>query len=484
VIEYKPDKKVHMRNARVYLALLPLLSLMPVQGQAAAAPTAILEGSVVNAATGAPIAGARIKIETGQVEPLYLRTDAGGHFLFRNLLPASYRLSVDAFGFLQPASAFVDLTDQRPMAIGAAPGGTQPSSGTLAKVTDADGALHARTSVALVAYAVVTGKVTGPDGIPLEDWAIDILKRQPLDKSGGAGPFTHPLPDGQNEIVPATTVHTNDKGEFRAARLEPGTYYVAANRPTMPGTWESGYRITYYPHAIGLASAKPLELAAGARARADIRIVNQSGVRVAGRLVKPAGAQYPSGPLVYTSLVLTPEHNYLVNANGPSTTGWDEYELNDVLPGKYTLMAQTRDASTDPFGGDQKIVFGLLQTIDVGDRDMDGFDLTLQPLRDLAGVVTFPEGCTPFPVTINVFALSALAAGHAEAVSGAGGAFVLRGLISGRFTVSVSRSGPMVRVRSMKLGDRDVEKEGFEYPLAADEPLRIEVACGNSRGAR
>jgi hypothetical protein len=34
------------------------------------------------------------------------------------------------------------------------------------------------------------------------------------------------------------------------------------------------------------------------------------------------------------------------------------------------------------------------------------------------------------------------------------------------------------------LGERDVEKEGFESPLSGDEPLLIEVACANSRKPR
>jgi hypothetical protein len=75
-------------------------------------------------------------------------------------------------------------------------------------------------------------------------------------------------------------------------------------------------------------------------------------------------------------------------------------------------------------------------------------------------------------------------AGQAETVSGADGKSVLRGLGTGRFTVSVSSPGGMVAVTSIRLGDRDVQRDGFESPLADDEPLRIDIACGNSRGSR
>jgi hypothetical protein len=171
----------------------------------------------------------------------------------------------------------------------------------------------------------------------------------------------------------------------------------------------------------------------------------------------------------------------LRNASRLSTTGRDDYEFNDVLPGRYTLMALTRDASTDPYGGNRKAVFGLMQPFEAGDHDMNGVDLVLQPLRDLTGTVTFPEGCAPFPVRISAQSFRGLAAEWPEAVSGADGKFVLRGLGAGHFTVSVSSSGQTMRVASIRLGDRDVEKDGFDSPLAGDEPLRIEIPCDNAR---
>jgi hypothetical protein len=473
-----------MRYSNSYFAFL-LLSLSSIYAQAPAATRAILEGDVVNAATGAPIAGARVKIDPTQTDPLYGRSDAGGHFLFSSLPPAHYFLSVDAPGFLRPASTSVDLTLPRSSTAGTAGASCLLPNGTVARSADADGTLHARISVPLAAYAVITGTVTDPDGIPMEDSAVEILGKRPVQTPRRPSPASRPLPDGKNEIVTVAMVRTNDKGEFRAARLEPGTLYVVANKTTSRGAWESSFRATYYPHAMNFASAKPLELTAGQQVRADIQISRQSGVRVAGRLVKPEGEEYPSGPLLYTSVILVPQQSYIQNGNGPFVTGWDDYELNDVLPGKYTLMAVTRDASADPYGGNQKPVFGLTRPIEVGDRDMSGVDLVLQPLRDLAGAVTFREGCTPFAVRISLQSIgNPLAWGQTEAVSGADGRFVLHSLVMGKFTVSVSSSGRRVRAASIRLGDRDVEKDGFEAPLSGDDPLRIDIACDNSGGQR
>lgn len=478
-----------MRYFSYWFALLLILSPGRMHAQTPAATIAILEGDVVNSATGAPIAGARVKVDTQQAEPLYSKSDASGHFLFNNLPPNFYRVSVEAPGFVKPTSTSVDLAVHRAKTTGSA-GRISGNANccvpaTVTGTADADGNLHARISIPMVAYAVITGKVTDPNGVPIEGCPVEILMKRPDQTRRTASNWRpgRPLPDGKNEIVSMATLNTNDKGEFRAGRLEPGTWYVVANKSGLPGVWESGYRITYYPRALDLASAKPLELAAGEQARANIQIARQNGIHVAGRLIKPAGEESSSGSLLFTNIVLVSDQNYLTNANGPFTTGREDYEFTDVLPGKYTLMALTRDATSDPFGGNQKPLFGLVQPFEAGDRDMSGVDLALQPLRDLAGAVTFPEGCTPFPVRIDAYSRSPIAVGQAEAVSGADGKFVLHGLVPGKFTVSVSNSsgpGQPVRAASMRLGDRDVQKDGFEAPVSGDEPLRIDIPCGNS----
>jgi hypothetical protein len=484
-----------MRHFPFYFSLLLVVSSIYICAQDAAPTRAVVEGKVVASGTGAPIAGARVKLEL-QTEPIYTRTDAEGHFLFQNLAPALYFVSVESPGFLALASTPVDFT--LPRSGGTGGGGRRvievPNAsvrrGTVARSTDPDGTLRATVSAALTAYAAITGRVTDPDGLPLEDCPVEIMMKRPLSRDRGSSPVVRPLPDGKSELMQISMAHTNDKGEFRAGRLEPGTYYVVANKVNFPGAWESTYQITYYPRAIDLMSAKPLDLAAGQQVRADIQIASQNGVRVAGRLIKPGAAEEPAHSLLYTSVALVPEQNYLINSNGPFTTGRDDYALTNVLPGRYTLMALTRDASADPFGGSQKAVFGLTRSIEIGDRDMEGVDLVLQPLHDLAGTVTFREGCTPSPIHIRAQSFSnPLGPGPGDAVSGSDGKFVLKDITVGRYTVSVSSaSGPgfgrMVPVSSIRLGDRDVREAGFEAPLSGEESLHIDIGCNTSGGQR
>jgi hypothetical protein len=219
--------------------------------------------------------------------------------------------------------------------------------------------------------------------------------------------------------------------------------------------------------------------------------VRQAGVRVAGKLIKPPGAvdsvvNIPgAGPhsYLYTNVTLVPAGSGLMNPNGPFTNGQEDFAFQDVVPGKYTLMALTRDAASDLTGPNQKAVFGLIRDVVIGDRDMDGFDLALEPLRDLEGEVTFGEGCKPAPLDIRTNGFSALSPSQATAVSGTDGKFVLRGLTTGRLNVNVSwqmSPGQQVQVSSIRLGERDVLKNGLDVPYQGTETLRIAIDCTNS----
>jgi len=72
---------------------------VPAQPQSTAATSGTVEGDVVNAATNAPVAGARVKLNQGD-EPIYTKADAQGHFVFRDLPPGYYNLAVERPGII------------------------------------------------------------------------------------------------------------------------------------------------------------------------------------------------------------------------------------------------------------------------------------------------------------------------------------------------------------------------------------------------
>lgn len=478
-----------MRRYPCYLAffllLFPRLQAQEPVPASNPNPKAAVDGDVVNAATNAPIPGARVKLEQHPNEPVYTKADDQGHFQFADLEPGVYLLHVESPGFLTSDYNSVDLMIPRAGAV--IRRSVSSSSGlpaaTVTRSTDPDGTLRAKATVPLTAQVVIAGKVTDPYGLPMAECQVELLAPRPARPGGAAIPAG---PGDNPEVAHRAQASVDDRGEFRFFGLEPGKYYMVAAK-TGTRSWEADYRITYYPGAIALASAKPLELAAGQQVRADIQIVRQGGVRVAGRIlgVRSEGATPDSG--LYTNVMLVPENNPLLNANGPSASGRDEFELKSVLPGKYRLTAATYRSSTNWTGGMPKPEFGLTRDIEVGDNDILGVDLTLQPLHDLAGIVTFHEGCKPFPVEIQVSNTGPIFGEAAKARSGPDGKFVLSGISPGISRVNImdpSYLGMVVPIESIRLGERDVQKNGIEVPYTGNETLSVSVKCNPARGIR
>jgi hypothetical protein len=177
--------------------------------------------------------------------------------------------------------------------------------------------------------------------------------------------------------------------------------------------------------------------------------------------------------------MLVPRQNEMAIARALSTNGKEDYEFREVPSGSYHLMAFTGNGGTDLMGGNQTFSYGYMGTIEVGDGDIAGFNVSLQPLRDLPVNVTF-RGCVPFPVRITALNSSPLQPPPSEAVTTLDGAAVLRRLATGPYKVfvnGVESSRYITSVESMRLAGRDVMKDGFDSPLATDEALQVVVAC-------
>jgi len=442
--------------------LLLLVSAACVCGQAQAPTSGNIAGTVVNQAIGKPVAGARVKLSTpnGEAEPLYARTDPEGRFEFVSLNPGSYFLYAESPG-LEPAEAGCGCV----------------------RMELKSGDAVATATIPLRPYVVIYGKLTDFNGIPVANSPIEILMKVPGSSREARLQESRAVP-GQDAVTARGGATTNDRGEFRVAHIAPGTYYVVANKQIGgQGMWQDlASHITYFPHALDLASAKPIEVATGQQVRADIQIVRQEGVRIAGRLLKPGSETSSAAPYSYTSVTLVPEQNYLLNPNGPhAISRTDRFEVVDVSPGKYKLVALTSDQS-DPWGADRKIVSTAVQHIEVANRDLD-LDIQLQPVRALQGIVTFPEGCASVPVRIRAYGAGPVGS-WLEVVTGGDGKFVLDGFAPTRYSLSISTvpgAAGIAAPASATIGGRDVLKDGFDYPLEVDAALRIVMGCANGR---
>ena len=453
--------------------------------------SATLDGTVLNSATGEPIAEARVKLANLQGdEPLYTKTDAEGHFTLTNLTPGcGYTIRAERPGFIEPGgsinsypgAAQFDLTYS-------GPGATERISCgqcevKIEKKVDESGALHVKLAIGLVPYAAISGKVTAPNGMPLTGMILELLIKRDAVKTSPGGPH---LPDVQSIGGRLTA---DDRGEFRMAPLTPGKYYLRVDGMFNDRQWEPSYRTTYYGGAINLASAKPIVLAAGQQVRADVQVVRQSGVRISGRILLPAGNETAPGRRQYTSISLVTQAESVdgttgriaANINAPS----QEYEINDVLPGKYKLVATTYEIPENRgFGGDYKLLYGGARTLEVSGSDATGVELAMEQPQDIQGTVAFAEGCPREPVRIEIYG-GTMRPPAPVTVDAEDGKFTVSKVAAGALrlnirTIGINAGGwPL----SMRVGEREVPGYQFDAPLPNGTSLTITMGCPTQRGS-
>jgi len=442
-----------------------LLTLLLVTHLPAQSPAVLLEGDIVNATTGAAIPNARIKLEK-LPKDFYAKADNQGHFQFAAVPPGNYMWSVESPGFLpverNPLSLAGTATSRD-----VAPRRAAVETAKVTRYDAADGTPHFKLTVPLTAYAVITGRVTDPYGLPAEDCRISVV-----------GADGNPVRSGRAFTTAIGQLRTDEKGEFRAAGLPPGAYYVSA---TMTFLRDTSLRTTYFPGAIDQASAKPVQLSAGQKTRTDIQIVQLTGVQITGRVISPPDSPAADGR-ARTNVELIPSLPARGEGRntGVASSAGDSFLFSNVLPGKYTLMALTTIQPEGARPRDSKSAAGLMREVEVSSQNIDLLDLALQPIHDISGAVTFAGGCAPRPLQIALRPAGGLAtSGRPATVTfGADGKFVVTGIGVGTFTVeALPRMNPAVQLRSIRLGDRDVLRDGLTSPSTGDDQLLITVDC-------
>jgi hypothetical protein len=344
--------------------MLTLLSLLlvaqqtpPVQQQA---PTGSIEGMVVRIGTGEPIAGARVivargiagvQISTGgipvltpqvsasativtgsvggrPVAPTSVPTDAQGRFVVTNVEAGSYRITVAANGYARQEYG-------------------QKSFGTPGtQFNVAAGQALKDIVVRMTPAGNVTGRISDDLGRPAVGAQVQLLR-------------TSYRPDGQKQFQGAGSARTNDRGEYRLYWVTPGKYYLSAGAtagPTRPleiggagdspnGLQES-YALTYYPGALDLKDAAPIEVQAGVELSAiDFTVPVQQLRKVRGRIIDSRTGQKPAAAnLSIASRSLT-GGGFTMGQNQAYNPADGTFEIRDVAPGTYVITGQIAEVN-------------------------------------------------------------------------------------------------------------------------------------------
>ena len=208
--------------------------------------TAVVRGRIVDGTTGAAVARARVTVRGPGIGQPPVTTDATGAFAFTNLPAGPVTLIVDKATFMQaqhPAQGRTLRSRGRPLVL-------------------RDGQVLDDVTVPIFHGSAISGRVLDSNGDPVEYAGVGVLR---IPASGRAG---RPIPRGGAQ--------SNDLGEFRIARLEPGTYmlYVMPRHfqmdqvrpdyplPPLPAPTPRPLK-TFYPGASSIDQGQPITVERG-----------------------------------------------------------------------------------------------------------------------------------------------------------------------------------------------------------------------------
>lgn len=386
----------------------------------------MLEGDLVDAVSGAPVAGARVALQPPFLHPPTAVSDAGGHF------------RIAAAGATQPVGGMGALS----LAI------TRPGYLVRQRLVPV-GSTNVR--IRLLPQAVIAGKVEDEDGFPV-DGSVEALQYR--------------LVDGRRELRVVGTARCDDQGRYRIARLSAGRYYVRVSPFGATMTWDGRYGTRYYPDALEPREKDQVEVKTGEERTVNFELRKIEGVTVAGRVRMPDGSN--------------PPRQFHVSSFSGGIQQWSDgrFRMSHVAPGSYKVTAFTGTMSPAPAGE-----FAGEQNVEVAGTDIRDVTITLHAVEpmDLQGTVVFEDGATPQNILIAVQGQNGQ---PFSARSGADGSFTLHGLLPGRYTLQQVRPTDlgnhspeaMPRIVSIKLGERDA-RSGFTLDSTEPGVMRVTMSA-------
>ena len=456
------------------LLLYASLAPIPQQATVTTSAAATVEGIVLQAGSGEPLARAQLTLVRVDRTPATPDADTGapsravptattgldGRFVLRNVEPGSYRIAAARNGYVRQEYG------QR--AFG--------SQGRVISVTP--GQSITGVVLQLVPAGSVSGSVKDSTGEPLAGAQVQLL-RAVYNSSG------------HRMLQAAGGDRTSDRGEYRAYWITPGRYYVAviaaapARGPVSAGgasnpneVVERSYPTSYHPGTVDVSVASVVEIQAGVDLTGvDIVVPEQPLVRVRGRVFDPIGGRQPDSASL--SIVQRGSTAGPVGFSG-STAAYNAvdgtFEIRDVATGAYWLRATVADGSADPVvprsAAGRPVTEVFIDSLFSNRRaaqvplevfgDIDGIALTLGSGVPIAGSLSVdgrPLSTVPdlarVKVTLSPPTPGMIANASRHRPIDREGGFTLENVLPGEYVVSVNGLPADYFIKDLRMEDHD-----------------------------
>jgi hypothetical protein len=397
-----------------------------------------------------PLLNARVEL-TGGASPLVVRTNGNGEFVFPNLAPGQYTLTVTCDGFIRRQSSKpIVLVRGRP---------------------------PANLVFELDPAPTVSGWVLDLNGEPITNVMVEALRR------------TYDV-RGNPRLTRMATGLTDDRGEYRIFWLDPGEYFFYAMTPspeTGDATPPNPVAPTYFPGVNTPEEAKPLRLDIGREIRVDFRLRHAATWSVNGHTMDGITGRPVAASVTLVPPAVDPSFSRYHTQSAAAGSFPGQFEMEGVVPGSYILMARSGA------GEQEMIAFQRIEIRALPSRGGYSATLGLSPPVSIGGrfFLESRETADLRRVTVSLTSVDPDLPSPRATLPQPDGQFVLSGVVQGSYVVDVSNLPQDTYMKAARYGDDDV----LEQPLTPKRPVtiplqvllaydggRIQAAAYNAKG--
>lgn len=394
-------------------------------------------------------------------------TDAAGHFVFEEVDPGRYTLSAERTGYVRTAY------------------GARSTSSPAIPVNLAAGQKLTGLSIKLTPQGTITGRVLDEDGDPVGRAQVMVSRMQ--------------YQNGRKALMPAGSASSLPDGTYQVFGLAAGRYYLNANdvqsgivvgQNELPGRKgpQETLVATYYPNALDLSSATPIDITPGSDMRGiDIRLQKARVFRVRGKVIGagPSNGTFALQLVSQDSMDMIQLLNRMMNIVRPDGS----FDFPRVLPGTYTIRAQNVRVNSDQ--GPSTPLF-CNQVITVSDANLENVEVVLAPGGEISGTIRMEgrdqdqqqrndaakasaTGAASSPAVRTMVLLSPVQLGMGGSSTQAkdDGTFQIKNIAPDKYNVVVNGLPAGAYLKSVRYGGQDVTRTTLDLTSGASGQLDV-----------